>query len=706
MDGQIMDPNHHRHHENHHYTSNDHDKPPPLQAPPPPEPEPESSPPSQAGSSTLPHYFPLEPVSGATLLGLEVARREGLARKGRLKMGCGEVDEAALMGGLERGGVVGVSAEEGDFGMLLGLQTIAHSLVFPAPPTTNSNENPSSDSKTTPPPRPRAAIITILPATTILPTLRDVIKAQVQIKLGPASPGVVDAEVRRCLELISLSRVFDIEGLWQVLGELEDQAQAADTAAVPDDGGEEEEIPTAAQRQLEDDEEEADEGAGNGGPPDEPEGYEPPESSLSSPPESSPEPTAAVLPPLRIGIGARPGSEVVLDSEDEDELSLVAPSSASPAPIPTPVPDSTAAPEPTTIPPPPPAPPSASPNPSTHPQPQSQPPLLPSAPPKSRFASDQPLPVPDIILITHFSSLLTALFTQREKPAAHTSLQLLASHLRYLARSAGPLVLLLNSTTSPLSSSSSSSTCTGSTGTHATPGSGPGGGGGGPGGGPVTPNHPHQNNQPQRPLEPTLRSIFNPAPLPNPGSGSATTYGAAAASLSRRNKPAFGVTFAQFLDVHLLCTRVPRARGDAERVFAPPPALRGGGVGVGVGVGAGGGVGVGQGAGQGEGLLGVRYVWVVEALLDEMGVWKGGAQGQGLGQGQGGKGNKEGKKTTDGEAKIPKRRMFREQRWGAVDVRNGVRVVDALEGWQEQHDARYQQQGPVRLAAGFGVRRV
>ncbi len=66
---------------------------------------------SQAGS----HFPPADPVSGATLYELQVARREKLRRRSRVRTGCGEIDEAVLLGGFERGSVVGVCAEDGDF---------------------------------------------------------------------------------------------------------------------------------------------------------------------------------------------------------------------------------------------------------------------------------------------------------------------------------------------------------------------------------------------------------------------------------------------------------------------------------------------------------------------------------------------------------------------------------------------------------------
>lgn len=75
----------------------------------------EGPPASQASS----HFPLLEPISGATLYELESARRETLRRRGRVRTGCAEVDDAVLLGGLERGSVVGVSAEDIEFGLLV-----------------------------------------------------------------------------------------------------------------------------------------------------------------------------------------------------------------------------------------------------------------------------------------------------------------------------------------------------------------------------------------------------------------------------------------------------------------------------------------------------------------------------------------------------------------------------------------------------------
>lgn len=58
--------------------------------------------------------FVLEPISAAVLATSETRRRDQAAALGRLRTGCDDVDDYVLLGGLERGSVVGVSAEEED----------------------------------------------------------------------------------------------------------------------------------------------------------------------------------------------------------------------------------------------------------------------------------------------------------------------------------------------------------------------------------------------------------------------------------------------------------------------------------------------------------------------------------------------------------------------------------------------------------------
>ncbi|KAI5925805.1 hypothetical protein F4810DRAFT_34470 [Camillea tinctor] len=483
--------------------------------------------------------FHIRPISGDKLYALEVERRRKVRHVSAT--GCQEIDREVLgAGGWERGTVVGISAEEGgEVGVLIGLQTIAHSLLF-----NGGNEKAGTEGE-----GERAAIVTTLSATSILPLLRDVLRAVARQKLGKGT--AVEEEVRRCLRRISVSRVFDIEGLGEVIAELEGEADGS-----------------AELR-----------GAGNAKEEESP--AEEVSGKTASPPprEESPPMT---LPPLRIPSHAdtqirRQGTrkDEIRDSEDEDDELLSSPSPSSP-------------PEP--------------------------------SPPAAPAVSPQPAPPPSLILITHFSTLLTTLFAQRaaDRPAAHAALQRLASRLRALARTRGALVMLLNSTTATFTPSV-----------------------------PAMPPLPPETQQQQ---PPTLRSIFSRGE-------------------NRRNhKPAFGGTFAQFLDVHVLCSRVPRGVGDAEILTSAAAGEIGEDV-------EGGGV--------------VRWVWAVEVLLDEVGWWeeieeeeeeeedgkieKGKGKGKGKaveGQGMVGEKGEKGKKRY--------RRRNREQKWGAVDVRDGVLVVDAF----------------------------
>ncbi len=69
---------------------------------------------SQASS-----HFPLEPVRGDTLFALEVERKRRLRSRGNVLTGCPELDEYVLLGGLQRGCVVGISAEQEEMGLLV-----------------------------------------------------------------------------------------------------------------------------------------------------------------------------------------------------------------------------------------------------------------------------------------------------------------------------------------------------------------------------------------------------------------------------------------------------------------------------------------------------------------------------------------------------------------------------------------------------------
>lgn len=455
-------------------------------------------------------------------------------------------------------------------------------------------------------PLPRATIITTLCVATLLPALRDTFKAQ--LVAHNRDPVEGNEQLKHFLERISISRVFDVSGLWEALGELDNSVSQDEAHQEPPSSQQpaEEEFITGS-RAVSTDGRRLQEAPCPG---------ELLSSPLSDPPSSLPdELESEEIVSRRVPPGER---TEIADSEDEGGLSSpLSPPKASPeraTPAQTLSEDMTTQKE-------------ASLN-----QPGIDPPRK-QADPRH----------PDIILVTHMSTLLSSLFRQREKDAAHQMLQLLSSHLRYLTRSpdhGGPLIMILNST--------NSSDAPSAAGTKPNPG-----GQGRPS--PPPPPRPEAPNTrgSNRPLDPTLRSIFNPPPLPTTGLGYAHDT-----PLARRNKPSFGLIFTQLLDMHLLCTRVPRTRVDAEALFAPPSQAAGNGVGVG-------------GAAVG-------YGWVVEVLLDEVGVW-------------------------DGEgARRGARRASREQRWGAVHVRrdgDGVSVVDAFGGVRKPVPE-------IVLAAGFGGRRV
>ena len=91
---------------------------------------------SQASS-----HSPLEPVSGVTLFYQEARRRDGLRRRGNCLTGCHELDHEVLLGGFERGCVVGISAEEEELGLLVSFCTAkqrrreAHACCRPSTPS-------------------------------------------------------------------------------------------------------------------------------------------------------------------------------------------------------------------------------------------------------------------------------------------------------------------------------------------------------------------------------------------------------------------------------------------------------------------------------------------------------------------------------------------------------------------------------------------
>ncbi|SPN99799.1 related to PET191 protein, involved in assembly of cytochrome oxidase [Cephalotrichum gorgonifer] len=429
--------------------------------------------------------FEMEPASAAVLADLEQERRDEVGRKGKCGIGCREVDECVLLGGLERGAVVGISSDE-DFGVLVSLQLIAKTLC-------DSLERGK---------RERALVVSTQPTGMVVRMLRDAVAGQI----GGGKRVVSNGVVKEILGQVSIVRVFDLTGLAEVLGEL-------DVASLPGPEREEEEV----EKKEEPEEPEAERGQGGRGREEIPDSDEEAEEQEQEQEQ-----------------GGRMRDEI----PDSDEDMSTSPSPAAPAPAPVPTKQT----------------------------------------PTKQSIPDQG---PDIILVTHFSTLLTTLFTHTEKTSAHNTLQLLSSRLRHLSRTlpSSPLVILANSTTTTAAHSGPA--------TEARDAALPPGG------------YPPRRQEP----DPTLRSVFA---APGPYAG------------GTRQKPSFGRVFAQLLDLHVLCTRVPRTREDAEGFV------------------------LGRGGDE---------VWAVEVLLDEGGVW-------------------EGKR---GE------RKGRERRWGIVDLEGG-RIIDAFRG--------------------------
>ncbi|KAF6822155.1 fasciclin domain family [Colletotrichum plurivorum] len=548
--------------------------------------------------------FELEPISAAVLLRRETKRRDALWERGPVRVGCREVDDYVLMdGGLERGSVVGISAESEQMGLLISMQAIAGELC-------------GSDSS-------RAMVVTTQPPAVLLPNLRDAVKTELAARGVPVTE--VRYRLRSCLERVSVSRVFDLDGVWEVLGDLDippspSLSPVSMGSPVP---AAEEEFPAKTQSQSSE-EQEAERivlpelkpepvvrpsQRGEIADSDEEDGLSPPPSSSVisslSPPPSSMASMLASPEPQEVD-GSQASEALTFDGEVSEELEeqlQQAPQEEAPE-----VMEAIEAPE------------AIEEGQPTAAQPR------PDTPARETKHNAHP----DIILITHFSTLMTALFTRHDRVFAHDELHDLSAHLRYLSRSlpSSPLVLVLNSTSAPKKPKKEAPDPKTYDAAQDE--------GGAPR--PADENSPAKKSA--RPLDPTLRSVFNPPEMDIPGYVSRAH--------ARRNKPAFGLVFSQLLDLHLLCTRMPRSQEDVDRLAA---------------------------AAEEEGDERVRYVWIVEVLLDEAGVWE--------------------------PDTGPGARRSREQRWAAVDVRAG-RVVDAFD--EEVQPKKHA--GDVRTVGGFGGPRV
>ncbi|CAG8958036.1 hypothetical protein HYFRA_00000380, partial [Hymenoscyphus fraxineus] len=179
---------------------------------------------------------PTKPITADLLLTLELQQHQRFGgpnqERQRVSTGCEVLDtlfdggESVERGrGVERGSVVGVSAE-GREGVLLSLNLLV-SLLIPHLLT----------SKTHPP----IAQIIDTTGSFPLPLLAQVLHARISSHLSLQSPSEsssateqeLHTHVQRALERISISRVFDIAGLWEVLREINDPPPTPPTPTPP-----------------------------------------------------------------------------------------------------------------------------------------------------------------------------------------------------------------------------------------------------------------------------------------------------------------------------------------------------------------------------------------------------------------------------------------------------------------------------------------
>ncbi|KAH7634452.1 hypothetical protein B0T09DRAFT_252633 [Sordaria sp. MPI-SDFR-AT-0083] len=180
----------------------------------------------------------LQPIPASTLLPQDprISRLRGHDRNGLLfSTGCRELDSHVLLGGgatgaaaaagarfeggFEPGCVVGISSEEETIGLGIGLQVVARMLLSSSDPASIKSKEGKA----------KAMIITTLSTTSLLPMLRLALVSEARVLLlqgdgsGNGQQQQVDrATIKSCLERVLVARVFDAEGLREVLRELEE----------------------------------------------------------------------------------------------------------------------------------------------------------------------------------------------------------------------------------------------------------------------------------------------------------------------------------------------------------------------------------------------------------------------------------------------------------------------------------------------------
>ncbi|POS85935.1 hypothetical protein EPUL_004091 [Erysiphe pulchra] len=161
----------------------------------------------------------IKPIQGSHLISLEEKYRKKNVRDDTetiVNSGCLAIDNL-LGGGLERGNIIGLSCE-GIEGRIFYFNLLSSVLIAQL-----KVSKPSSV------PCTRAIIIDStgsFPLTLLVTILKSRIIANQQISSSHNNgiqrddeSATVDHQIQRCLEMVNISRIFDLEGLWEVLGE-------------------------------------------------------------------------------------------------------------------------------------------------------------------------------------------------------------------------------------------------------------------------------------------------------------------------------------------------------------------------------------------------------------------------------------------------------------------------------------------------------
>ncbi|KAK4229912.1 hypothetical protein QBC38DRAFT_470718 [Podospora fimiseda] len=125
----------------------------------------------------------------------------------RIKTGVPELDDYVLLGGLDKGSVVGLSCEDEEVGLLIALQTLTTYLL-------SDNNSSKTSSK-------GLLIINSQPIQPVLSTLRKCIINALSSGGGGGGGSGLQAQTKACLKRVGISRVFDSKGLEEVLDESE-----------------------------------------------------------------------------------------------------------------------------------------------------------------------------------------------------------------------------------------------------------------------------------------------------------------------------------------------------------------------------------------------------------------------------------------------------------------------------------------------------